>query len=380
MTRAWWCVWGLCCGTACGLPAVEAPPELIGRQPFVSKTIPAAEGLITAESPIVLQFSQPLLADSLHAGSVVLLSQLGPEESAASVIEQWENGANTWPLVIELRSERELHLRPQTPLAPGRVAVVVSTAVLSQSGVPLSQSPGTASRPFVAFYQVVSEAAATELGIAMESATGLDLPSELPTGSGDVVVPDATGGAAAASTAVPRPALLLIQEVLYDLPGADTNGELFVELRGTPGGHLDGYQVRFVNGDGGVVTETVVLPAGSVIPPDGLFVIADGMTNNLQATQVANADVVDNFDPQNGPDSVQVLSPEGQVLDVLGYGQPLPAQDQGGQPLYEGASALDASAGASLSRRAEAADTGHNANDFVVNLVPSPGTSEVTEE
>lgn len=209
-------------------------------------------------------------------------------------------------------------------------------------------------------------------------------------GSGSAASPAASGAnssGATPTTASSKPPStakvsampLVLNEILYDLPGDDTNGDLFVELRGTPGGDLGGYKLSFVNGDDGKETENVVIPAGLKVPDDGLFVIADGITGDLQHTHVVNADYLDNFDPQNGPDSVQLVAPDGVLIDAVSYGTPKMAVAANGLAMLEGAAAPDAPLSQSISRLPDAEDTGDNSVDFVVNTAPSPGTSDVTE-
>lgn len=172
---------------------------------------------------------------------------------------------------------------------------------------------------------------------------------------------------------------LVINEILYDLPGDDTNGDLFVELRGSPGGDLGGYKVSFLNGDDGKETEKVTIPSGLLVPENGLFVIADGITGDLQHTHVPNADYLDNFDPQNGPDSVQLVSSDGKLIDAISYGTPKATTATNGLAMLEGTAAPDAPLGKSISRLPDAEDTGNNGVDFVVNDVPSPGEYFVAE-
>lgn len=172
---------------------------------------------------------------------------------------------------------------------------------------------------------------------------------------------------------------LVLNEILYDLPGDDTNGDLFVELRGTPGGDLGGYKISFINGDDGKETENVKIPAGLKVPDDGLFVVADGITGDLQRTHVMNADYLDNFDPQNGPDSVQLIAPDGVLIDAVSYGTPKMAAAANGLAMLEGGAAPDAPLAQSISRLPDAEDTDDNSVDFVVNTAPSPGSADVME-
>lgn len=172
----------------------------------------------------------------------------------------------------------------------------------------------------------------------------------------------ASAGVAAAGT-------VNISEVLYDWPSSD-DGKVFVELYGPAGLDLTGYSVVGVNGYGGSTTHSVSL-AGATIPPDGFFVLADRTGGGT--TFVANADLTDqNFDLQNGPDSVRLLLGSS-VVDALGYGS------FGSSHVFagEGSAAPGVSAGSSLARRFANVDTGDNAADFVVRSTPTPGRGPV---
>ncbi len=164
-------------------------------------------------------------------------------------------------------------------------------------------------------------------------------------------------------------ALPLISEVFYDAAGSD-NGKSFVELYGTPGTSLDGLVLEGVNGSNGAVGP--VLTLSGVIPEDGFFVVADDRGDG--ASDVTGADLVLNFDFQNGPDSV-VLRSSDSVLDALGYGAF--AQDE--VFAGEGTPAPDAPADASLARVFANVDSDDNAADFAILEVPTPGSGPLAE-
>jgi hypothetical protein len=165
-------------------------------------------------------------------------------------------------------------------------------------------------------------------------------------------------------TAPPAWSLPLLSEVFYDAEGSD-DGFSFVEIFGEPGTVLDGMSIEGVNGANGGVTATLLL-TGS-IPADGLFVVADGAGG---VTSVPGADLVANFDFQNGPDSI-VLRLGDAVLDAVGYG----VFDT--DPFFagEGSPAPDAPAGSSLARRFADIDTDDNAADWIVLDLPTPGSA-----
>lgn len=158
-----------------------------------------------------------------------------------------------------------------------------------------------------------------------------------------------------------------ISELLYDAVGTD-NGTLFVELWGAPGTSLDGWHLEGVNGGDGAIGPIVTL--SGQIGEDGFFVVAD---SDAGTTQVANADLLANFDFQNGPDSVLLRNAAG-VLDALGYGVFAAGEIFAG----EGTPALDPAAGLSLARLFANLDTNDNAADFVAGA-PTPGVAALPE-
>ena len=170
------------------------------------------------------------------------------------------------------------------------------------------------------------------------------------------------GGLSSAAAALP-----LIAEVFYDAVGSD-DGQSFVELYGTPGLDLAGFTVEGINGANGAVTDSVML--SGLIPLDGFFVVADDRGDGT--TLVANADLILDFDFQNGPDSV-LLRFGSDAIDALGYGVFGPGDVFAG----EGAAAPDAPAGSSLARLFANADTGDNATDFAVLAAPTPGAGAI---
>jgi hypothetical protein len=170
-------------------------------------------------------------------------------------------------------------------------------------------------------------------------------------------------------------ALPLISEVYYDAVGTD-DGLSFVELWGLPGTDLTGWVLEGINGTNGAVVPSLAL--SGTIPGDGFFVVADGLSDG--STLVAQADLILNFDLQNGPDSVQLLSPEGAIVDAVGYGEFAPGEIFAG----EGSPTVDPAAGSAIARVFADVDTDQNSLDFVaaapspgggaVSVVPEPGT------
>jgi hypothetical protein len=168
----------------------------------------------------------------------------------------------------------------------------------------------------------------------------------------------------------PAAALPLISELLYDAVGPD-DGLSFVEIHGAPGTVLDGWVLELVNGADGEVATTLALLG--VIGPSGLYVVADRFADGSSA--VPGADLLLNFDLQNGPDSLVLRSPGG-VIDAVGFGEFGPTGFFAG----EGTPAPDVPAGSSLARHFANLDTDDNATDFGELLVPTPGAASFVPE
>ncbi len=155
-------------------------------------------------------------------------------------------------------------------------------------------------------------------------------------------------------------ASVIIQEVLYDGPGTDSD-DVFTEIYGAPGTDLSGWSLSGINGSDGQVYRTIDL-SGLTIPDDGILVIATSAANLELALE---RDFIANVDWQNGPDALHLLY-AGQIMDALQYG------DAGNYNAGEGAFALDVSGSVSLSRDQFGTDTNDNATDFIA-AEPTPG-------
>lgn len=192
---------------------------------------------------------------------------------------------------------------------------------------------------------------------------------------------DAGGSGAGSSTggsdkpSIPRPSWLVINEILYDIPGPDSDGDSFIELAGEAGTDIGGYEIAFVNGSDGKIYDTIKLPEGLLISDDTVFVIADAVTGSPGTSHVGAADYIVNFDPQNGPDAVQLLDDVGGLVDAVGYGSPIASPAENGRTSYEGSPAEDVGSGISLSR-VDTLDTNDNSSDFIQLEIPSPGVVE----
>jgi hypothetical protein len=285
----------------------------------------------------------------VHSQSVALLYQVADEKLLTDTRELLKEIQSedlpAVPVQYFLEAdETTLTILPESELKKGTYHLVVTPLLRSAEGLPFNQEPGENPTAFVAKFFV---------GAAGENPGNPDLPPADPEFG-------------------PEPDFLVINEVLYDGRTSETDGEAFVELYGTPGTDISLYQVHFINGADGAAIDRVTLPHGTLLPQDGIFVIADLQTKSSTASRVAAADFLDNFDPQNGPDGLLLLNRAGELLDTLVYGAGAVTQAAGGLELGEGFPAVDVGNGHSLSR-VGGQDTQDNAMDYVDSTLPTPG-------
>ncbi len=326
--------------------------SLLSEQPSVTEVSPEAGSTLQNPAELTLRFSQRIDFSRVNENSVTLVASPLDEkllgDGRSLVKEILEKKLPTSKLDYLLDSgETVLTVLPETSLTDGVYYLVVTPVLTSAIGVPFNQRPGEDAVPFVAQYTfgngTVPPPASTE---------------EVPGGEGPGFGLE--------------PEFLVINEILYDGQSSETDGECFVELYGTPGADISLYQILFINGSGGGETDRVTLPVGTFVPDDGIFVIADLNTNSSSSSKVPNHDFTDHFDPQNGPDGVQLLNRGGELLDSVVYGEGAVDQSKTGLQLGEGIPSLDLGAGHSLSRT-DGSDTEDNATDFHDNSPPTPG-------
>lgn len=190
----------------------------------------------------------------------------------------------------------------------------------------------------------------------------------IPGFTGTAVEGEAYNTPGAANEAVPPPVpQLVINEVDYDQPSTD-NAE-FVEIRnnGTSAVALSGWSLEFVNGTGGVLYDTIMLPAVSLAAGDYFVVCANAAT-------VANCDLDDSPDTnfiQNGSPDAIALRFNGGLVDTVSYAGDTVA------PYTEGSGvglADSSTAGQSISRCPDGTDTQVNNVDFTL-VGSTPGAA-----
>lgn len=354
----------LLCFSSCG-PELSNIESLITRQPRVIAIDPA-DGLIVPEKTSVkITFSMPVDPTSVGPNSyaVVKIDGKAPEiDDLETDVSKGETPV--FPGNYQISDNwREATFVPDEPFEGGATyGVIITTDVKTALGFPLNQKPGEEPTPFWSIFKIREAGDADSDGYG-DSADGEG-------GEGGDEGGDEGGGGE--SQAPQRPAKLIINEIIYDALSDELDGNLFVELVGDAESDIGGYKIVFVNGAGGAATETIDIPDNSIIADDGIFLIADSRTGAPTQTNIPGADFLDNFDPQNGPDCVQLLDDHGALLDAVGYGSPLPQNAQNGLACFEGAAGPDAPAGKSVSRTNNI-DTDNNAADFKILDSPTPG-------
>ncbi len=330
------------------------------QQPSVDLVEPTDGTELSSLEKVSLHFSSAVDAATVQNNSFLIFQTAEADLSAlnaSDVLSTISAGdiRSIEGIYVVSDHAQQAEWRPKAPLVAGvEYTILVTSDVQTSDHYPLNQTPGASTTLFVSHFTLLDTSTAT-------------------TATDDSQTSDATSISAVTSSA---PASLVLNEIYYDDTQSDTDGHEFVELFGTPGSDIGGYSLRFINGSDGTQTDEIVFSQGTLISADGFFVVADTKTGSSSETYVANADFLNNFDPQNGPDSIQLLNTSGFVIDVVGYGSDLPDQDESGNNVFEGTSATDVTAGQSLSR-VSGVDTNNNFSDWFVNLTPSPGTGDV---
>ncbi|MDO8526850.1 MAG: Ig-like domain-containing protein [Deltaproteobacteria bacterium] len=330
----------------CGGVEMETSfPSLTEKQPIVMSVTPQNGAADYNGRTIDIVFSQPIDPQTLTAKSVVVMAVKEGDVDPQNLWGQVEEGkvtatAGDISALDDGRTIRFTALNDFPPMV--RCGVLITPAVQSKEHLPLNQTPGNSPTPFFSSFYAGGI-------VKTEVVTAVSVP--LP------------------------PKFLKLSEIFYDAVGSDTEGNLFVELFGDPDSDLAGYQILFVNGGDGKIVDNIKIEKGLRTNANGLFVIADAVTNQLGITKVLKADWVTNLDPPNGPDCVQLVDPEGKLLDAVGYGSPLVLRGENNLFCYLGLPGPDAPNGKSITRSQIVSDFPDNSQDWIVLDVPTPGES-----
>lgn len=350
---------------SCG-PGLSNFDSLITHQPRVVAVDPADGLIVNAKTTVAVTFSTAIDPTSVGPNSFAVMKVQEDMPDLNDLAADVSKGETYGFVGIYKVSDdwREVVFEPNESFESGSTyGIIITTDVKTTSGFPLNQKPGEEPTSFWSTFKIREQ---NEEATADGSEFGDAVGEEDDDSGGEE-------GSEVAPQGAQRPAKLVINEILYDASGDELDGNLFVELAGDAESDIGGYKIVFINGADGATTETIDIPGNSIIPDDGIFLIADSRTSAPTQTNIPGADFLDNFDPQNGPDCVQLLDDHGAVLDAVGYGSPLPQKAQNGLACFEGTSGPDAPAGKSISRTG-AIDTDDNAADFKILDTPTPGT------
>jgi hypothetical protein len=341
----------------CGSQGMPPYDSLTSMQPRVIAVTPADGEIVSPETSVSVEFSRSIDPSTVDNTTLAIVKTEAAEADLDGLAEDIDDGD-----VVGIEGFYEFQesshiavFRGSKPLEKGSTYVIVATDhIMSTDLFPLNQKPGTTPAPFVSSFIVMGEEGDMEgTGSASEN-------EEEGAKEGEAEIMRV------------RPSYLIINELLYDAVGSDTEGDVFIELAGEAGGDITGYKLIFINGEDGVITSTIEMPENALIGDDGIYVIADAKTGSPDASDVGDADFIKNFDPQNGPDCVQLLDDKGGLLDALAYGEPIAELAENGMRCFEGTLATDVSSGQSLSRSG-GLDSDDNAIDFIALDSPTPG-------
>jgi len=351
------------------MPNVDTTlPSYLDKQPIVMEVDPMDGSSVSATSGVKLVFSVPVDPSSVDERSIAVMPKpesLDQEEIAEDIVDR---DVEIWVGQYSVSDDGlQVSFQPEAPYFRGRdYILIVTSALRSVELVPFNQTPGSSPTPFISAFSVVELIESNDGPPAgADQSSGDSSTDSTQDGAGDTVV----------EPVIVRPSWLLISEVLYDVPGADTDGDVFIELVGEANMEIGGYVMAFVNGSDGKIYDTVKIPDGTTVPDDGVFLVADAITGSPGTSRVDGADLIVNFDPQNGPDAVQLLDEEGKLLDSVGYGEPIVQLAENGLFTYEGTPAQDVGSGMSIAR-VDIFDTDDNSVDFIQMEIPTPGAIE----
>ncbi|MFH1654489.1 MAG: hypothetical protein ABIE74_10630 [Pseudomonadota bacterium] len=342
---------------ACGMPGVADFESLLDHQPKVIKILPDKGEELSAVSKVEVFFSQPVKSSSINEESfIVSVAPAGGDE--ASITKDMQAG-NLKGVDGEFEVDAEGKVATFYFSDDGKdvkmYAVLINDLVVNELNVPLNQNRGKSPEPFFSYFYT---------GKSLEVIEG----SKNPVSGGS---PSGGGLNPAEKKERIDPEKVAINEVYYDAVGKDTDGDLFIELSGTPEGDISEFVINLVDGDGGLIKDTIKIPEDSYIPDDGIYLIADSITGQT-GSRVEGSDFIDNFDPQNGPDAVQLIGRDGSLWDAMSYGDVSVTTAENGLAIFEGDATPLVNNGQSLSRRG-GIDTDDNLSDFEVLDVPTPG-------
>jgi len=336
--------------SACGNSEFQFDSQLT-HQPYLMKISPDPSVTQTNLTSITLTFSEELSPSSITSESLAILSIENNTIEAKSL----------WDLILAHKqvvlpgefslneNKREVTWHAFQAPIQGKIAVLITPSIQSSARIPFNQHPGEKPSPLMFIFQL----------------------PPTPNSSNSTNPPTGSNSSRPVATLY-RSSFVLLNEIFYDSTESDTDGHAFIELYGEPEKDLAGYQVVLINGSDGSILDTITIPDGKKTHSNGLFLIADARTNTSNQSFVLNADLIDNFDPQNGPDALQILDDQGHLLDSLTYGVGAVSTARNGLVCGEGNPAQDTSAGHSLSRT-NGLDTNDNSQDFADLPAPTPG-------
>ncbi len=394
------------------------PESLSLRIPEIDATVPIESGELTPTSRMALLFSQPIDRSTVTDQSIVFVHgevNIRTEYDVSALYSAIDRQRlEQVPLRFSFSKNGKLILiQPTDALSSGETyTLLVTSHVLSKDRLPLHQD--IPQLPLKIAYRVIpmpSNPATTSVvptGSAVDALPPFfnermidDLvvhnemeepesplspapttPEALPGVPGDSSPgtpippnerPSGVGSSPGGGELLGPPPAVVLNEIYYDAVGSDTDGVVFVELHGEAQTSLSRFKIIFVNGSDGAASDTITLPETARLNAQGFYVVADARTGSPTLTQVIHADLVDSFDPQNGPDAVQLLDNHDRLLDAVGYGEGIVSLAANRLPAFEGTFAPDVVNGHSLERAVTGRDTNDNDADFIDRPQPTPG-------
>gem|GEM_PF-991042 len=376
--------------SSCGSPPRMATP-LEERVLQLTNVYPPIGGKMGSNGMVRLSFSKEIDADSVNQESIRLIQESDLNEPVTKVDTKEVYLLPSLPGSYEISPDkREVFFAPEGGFSEGKHYLFITSALRANDGSMFLNNRTL----FFTYFYVEDEvgSAVSDGGYHTQDGngglSGWDGSGADSSGSGGGSGSGGSGGSGSGTGSgggtggdleptPPPPSFLYINEIFYDANGVDTNGDVFIELVGEAGGYIKGYHIALINGDDGKTYDTIPIDGDYYIGDDNLFVIAD--LDSAGMSKVKCADIFSNFDPQNGPDAVQLIDPKGTLVDAVAYGNISTRVADNGLPMLFGNPAPDAPAAMSISRKYGVDRVGDNSKDFVINKSPSPCSLDVTE-
>lgn len=213
---------------------------------------------------------------------------------------------------------------------------------------------------------------------ADDQSVTLDFTAGASAASGTLSVSDGTNTVSTNIEVVEYTGALVINEVNYDNPDADTAEYVEIYNGGAVDVNLTGYALHLVNGSNNSVYLDIDLGgAGTLAAGQFLLVAPDGLSSPAEALRVTLPEISNGAIQNGAPDGIVLVSAT-EVIDAIAYEGSLPAvglgSPYGSVDLGDGSALTDSNGTVgSIARKIDGVDTDVHADDWAFTTLLTPG-------